>query len=62
MAALAHIAKIMIIVSPKLCAVNAILTDCFETPVACSRAGYACSLSTNATPTPDLMLLDYRTA
>jgi hypothetical protein len=60
-AAFAQIAEIVIVVSPKLCTMYAILADCSEALVACPCAGYACSLSTNATPTSDLVLFDYRT-
>lgn len=60
-ATFAKIAEIVIVVSPKLYAMYAILADYSEALVARPSAGYACSLSTYATPSSDLILFDYGT-
>jgi hypothetical protein len=59
---LAQISEIVVVIPPQLCAMDAVLTDYPEALVACPGAGYARSLSADATPSPDLMLFDYRTA
>ena len=59
---LALIAEIVVVISPKFRAVDAVLADWLEALVARSRACHASPFSANGTLAPYLVLLDYRTA